>query len=45
MNSFQAPLCSESCSLAEFIQKLLKDEYWPSGAEDDEGLTTEEAED
>lgn len=35
-------LCS---SLAEFKQELLEDEYGPRGAEDDEGLTAEEAED
>lgn len=32
-------------SLAEFKQELLEDEYGPRGAEDDEGLTAEEAED
>ena len=32
-------------SLAEFKEELLKDEDGSSGAEDDEGLTTEEAED
>lgn len=32
-------------SLAKFKQELLEDEYGPCGAEDDEGLTAEEAED
>lgn len=31
--------------LAEIIQQLLEDEYGSGGAEDDEGLTTKQAED
>ncbi len=34
-----------SCSHAEFIQQLFKDQYRSGRAEDDEGLTAEEAED
>ncbi len=34
-----------SCSHAEFIQQLFKDQYRSCRAEDDEGLTAEEAED
>lgn len=34
-----------SCSHAELIQQLFKDQYRSCRAEDDEGLTAEEAED
>lgn len=34
-----------SCSHAEFIQQLFKDQYRSCRAEDDEGLTAEQAED
>ena len=34
----------EGRSLAEFKEQFLKDENGPSGAEDDEGLATEKAE-
>lgn len=43
--TLQSACCKILCSLAEFKQKFFKDEDGSSGAEDDEGLTAEEAED